>query len=41
MSRYPYHGRIKQRIANGELTGWYFTDNYPKIGEALVLCFST
>lgn len=41
MSRYPYHNRIKQRIANGELTGWYFTDNYPKIGEALVLCFST
>jgi len=38
---YPYHNRIKQRIANGELIGWRFTDNYPGIGEALVLHFST
>ena len=38
---YPYHNRIKQRIANGELIGYYYTDSYPKIGEALVLQFST
>jgi len=39
--RYSYHGRIKQRIRNGELVDYYFTDNYPKIGDALVLVFST
>lgn len=38
---YPYHNRIKQRIANGELTGYHFADNYPRIGKALVLEFST
>ena len=38
---YPYHNKIKQRIRNGELIGWHFTSNYPKIGEALVLEFST
>ncbi len=38
---YPYHNKIKQRIRNGELTGWHFTDNYPRIGPALVLQFST
>lgn len=38
---YPYHGRIKQRIKAGELTNWYFTDDYPGIGEALVLVFGT
>lgn len=38
---YPYHNRIKQRIRNGELIGYYFTDNYQKIGEALVLVFNT
>lgn len=36
---YPYHNRIKQRINNGELVNHYFTDNYPGIGEALVLVF--
>ena len=41
MSRYPYHNRIKQRIANGELIGWSFVKDYPRIGEALVLWFST
>ena len=41
MPRYPYHNKIKQRIARGELTGWTFVDNYPRIGEALVLFFST
>lgn len=38
---YPYHNKIKQRIRNGELVKHYFTDNYPGIGEALVLVFST
>lgn len=38
---YPYHNRIKQRIASGELVDYYFTDIYPWIGEALVLVFNT
>lgn len=38
---YPYHNRIKQRINNGELIGFEFVENYPRIGEALVLRFST
>ena len=38
---YPYHNRIRQRIHNGELVDHHFTDNYPGIGEALVLVFST
>lgn len=38
---YSYHNRIKQRINNGELIGYYFTDDYPNIGTALVLQFST
>lgn len=37
---YPYHNRIKQRIANGELVGFRFVDDYPRIGTALVLQFS-
>lgn len=38
---YPYHNRIKQRIHAGELIGYHFTDNYPRIGPALVLEFNT
>lgn len=38
---YSYHNRIKQRINNKELIDYYFTDNYPGIGEALVLVFNT
>ena len=38
---YPYHNKIKQRIRNGELIDYWFTDDYPRIGEALVLRFST
>ena len=38
---YPYHNRIKQRIHNGELVDHYYTNDYPRIGEALVLVFST
>lgn len=38
---YPYHNHIKQRIANGELVGYEFVEDYPGIGEALVLKFNT
>ena len=38
---YSYHNRIKQRIRNGELIGYEFSKNYPKIGECLVLKFDT
>ena len=38
---YPYHNKIKQRIRNGELVDYYFTADYPKIGDALVLVFNT
>lgn len=38
---YSYHNRIRQRINNGELIDHYFTDDYPGIGEALVLVFDT
>ena len=37
---YPYHNRNKQRIRAGELVGYTFVDDYPGIGEALVLEFS-
>lgn len=38
---YPYHNRIKQRIRAGELVGYEFVEDYPGIGEALVLKFNT
>ena len=38
---YPYHNRIKQRIRAGELIGFEFREDYPGIGECLVLKFST
>lgn len=38
---YPYHNRIRQRINNGELIDRYFTYDFPRIGEALVLVFKT
>ena len=38
---YSYHNRIKQRIRNGELHSYYYTDNYQRIGKALVLVFET
>lgn len=37
---YPYHNRIKQRIRNGELTSHEFVENYPGIGECMVLRFN-
>jgi len=38
---YPYHNRIKQRIRNGELIGYRYMNDYPRIGECLLLEFST
>lgn len=38
---YPYHNRIRQRIKAGELVDHYFVDDYPGIGETLVLVFKT
>lgn len=38
---YPYHNRIKQRIAAGELVRYEFVDDYPNIGQCLVFHFST
>lgn len=38
---YPYHNRIKQRIAKGELTGWEKVEDYPRIGECMLLHFAT
>ena len=38
---YPYHNCIKQRIRAGELIGYHWDNNYPRIGPALVLEFNT
>lgn len=38
---YPYHNIIKRRIKNGELIGYEFVKNYKKIGECLLLYFSS
>lgn len=38
---YPYHNRTKQRIRSGELVSYRFEDNYPGIGECLLLQFNT
>ncbi|MEA4972451.1 hypothetical protein SDC9_67770 [bioreactor metagenome] len=38
---YPYHNKIKQRINDGELIDFYFTENRKGIGECLVLVFDT
>lgn len=38
---YPYHNRIKQRIANKELTGYEYVEKYKKISPCLLLYFST
>jgi len=41
MKMYPYHNKIKQRIKNGELIGYEYVEQYPRIGKCLVLQFST
>lgn len=38
---YPYHNKIKQRINNGELVGFEFVEDWPKIGSCLLLRFNT
>jgi len=38
---YPYHNQIKKRIANGELTGFEFVEEYNKIKPCLLLYFNT
>jgi hypothetical protein len=38
---YPYHGRIKQRINNRELTGYEYVEEYNGISPALLLYFDT
>ena len=38
---YPYHNRIKQRIANGEMIGYEFLERYKNISPCLMLYFAT
>lgn len=38
---YPYHNKIKQRIQNGELTGYEFVEKYKNISPCLLLFFNT
>ena len=38
---YPYHNRIKQRIANGEFIRYEYVDKYNGIAPCLLLYFST
>ena len=38
---YPYHAKIKQRIANGELVSFEYVDEYNKIKPCLLLYFKT
>ena len=38
---YPYHNKIKQRIKNGELVGYLFKEDCPRIGACLLLVFNT
>lgn len=38
---FSYHNRIKRRIKAGELEGYEFVDDYPGIGECMVLHFNT
>lgn len=38
---YPYHNRIKQRIANNELVSYEYVEKYKTIAPCLLLYFST
>ena len=38
---YPYHNKIKQRIATGELVAYEFVDKYKLIAPCLLLYFNT
>jgi hypothetical protein len=38
---YPYHNKIKQRIANNELIKYEYVDRYKNISPCLLLYFKT
>lgn len=38
---YPYHNRIKQRMANGDLIGYELVEKYKDISPCLLLYFAT
>jgi hypothetical protein len=38
---YPYHNKIKQRIANGELIRYEYVEAYKQIKPCLLLYFNT
>ncbi|WP_348798321.1 hypothetical protein [Flavobacterium adhaerens] len=38
---YPYHNKIKSRIANNELVYFEFVEKYKNIAPCLVLYFKT
>jgi hypothetical protein len=38
---YPYHNKIKSRIANNELIKYEYVDKYKTISPCLVLYFKT
>lgn len=38
---YPYHNKIKQRIANNELVRFEYVDRYKNIAPCLLLYFET
>jgi hypothetical protein len=38
---YPYHNKIKQRIANNELIKYEYIEKYKNISPCLVLYFTT
>lgn len=38
---YPYHNKIKQRIANKELIGYEYVKEYNGIAPCLLLYFDT
>jgi len=41
ITMYPYHNKIKQRIANNELLKYEYIDRYKNISPCLVLHFET
>jgi len=38
---YPYHNKIKQRIANKELVSYEYVEKYKNISPCLLLYFDT
>jgi hypothetical protein len=38
---YPYHNKIKQRIANNELVKYEYVESYKNISPCLLLHFET